>query len=103
VRIVLSSCNWITINDFSIHLLLVRSLMFFTILARRLHTCISKEEVPVSMTVVYQLVRDTFRDWSDDKVPRMGAAIAYYSIFSMPPRTVWWSTPAAPLLARQRL
>src|SRR6266568_1357921 len=40
---------------------------------------------PVSFKTLYQLIRDTFHDWSEDKVPRMGAAIAYYSVFSMAP------------------
>jgi len=40
---------------------------------------------PVSFKILYQLIRDTFHDWSEDKVPRMGAAIAYYSVFSMAP------------------
>src|SRR5882724_8330942 len=40
---------------------------------------------PVSIRILYQLIRDTFRDWNEDKVPRMGAAIAYYSVFSMAP------------------
>src|ERR1700758_4263029 len=32
-----------------------------------------------------QLLRQTFREWREDKVPRMGAAIAYYSVFSLAP------------------
>lgn len=37
------------------------------------------------LKTLVQLVRQTFREWSDDKVPRMGAAIAYYSVFSLAP------------------
>src|SRR5437879_11639959 len=39
----------------------------------------------VGLKTLVQLVRQTFREWSDDKVPRMGAAIAYYSVFSLAP------------------
>ena len=31
------------------------------------------------------LLTQTFHEWSEDKVPRMGAALAYYSIFSLAP------------------
>lgn len=33
----------------------------------------------------YELVRDTLNEWSADKVPRLGAALAYYSMFSLAP------------------
>src|SRR5437588_8524686 len=39
----------------------------------------------MGLKTLVQLVRQTFREWSDDKVPRMGAAIAYYSVFSLAP------------------
>lgn len=35
--------------------------------------------------VAYQLLRDTFHEWSEDKAPRLGAALAYYSAFSIGP------------------
>jgi membrane protein len=31
------------------------------------------------------LVKQTYSDWTEDKGPRMGAALAYYAIFSIPP------------------
>ncbi len=31
------------------------------------------------------LIKQTFSDWSEDKAPRLGAALAYYAIFSIPP------------------
>jgi membrane protein len=37
---------------------------------------------------VYQLLRATYAEWSRDKVPRMGAALAYYTIFSLAPLLV---------------
>jgi membrane protein len=33
----------------------------------------------------YELVRDTVTEWSQDRVPRMGAALACYSAFSVAP------------------
>jgi membrane protein len=35
--------------------------------------------------VVWRLVSQTFREWSEHKVPRLGAALAYYSVFSLAP------------------
>jgi membrane protein len=34
---------------------------------------------------IVELVKDTFSDWSQDRVPRMGAALACYSVFSIAP------------------
>jgi len=31
------------------------------------------------------MVREAFTDWKDDKAPRLGAALAYYTIFSLAP------------------
>src|SRR6478609_6103812 len=31
------------------------------------------------------LVKDTFKEWSEDKAARLGAALAYYTIFSIGP------------------
>jgi len=37
---------------------------------------------------IYQLLKTTYFEWSRDKVPRMGAALAYYTIFSLAPLLV---------------
>ena len=37
---------------------------------------------------LWQLLRDAFRDWSEDKAPRLGAALAYYTVFSLAPLLV---------------
>jgi membrane protein len=34
---------------------------------------------------IWQLVRDTFKEWSEDKAPRLAAALSYYTVFSIPP------------------
>ena len=36
----------------------------------------------------WQVVRDTFREWFDDNAPMYGAALAFYSIFSLAPLLV---------------
>jgi membrane protein len=37
------------------------------------------------MTVIVQLLRDSLREWGEHKAPRMGAALAYYTVFSLAP------------------
>ncbi|HLZ92140.1 MAG TPA: YihY/virulence factor BrkB family protein, partial [Candidatus Acidoferrum sp.] len=37
---------------------------------------------------VFEMVKLTCTDWSNDKAPRMGAALAYYTIFSLAPLLV---------------
>jgi membrane protein len=34
---------------------------------------------------VFSLIKQTFSDWSDDKGPRLGASLSYYTVFSMAP------------------
>jgi membrane protein len=34
------------------------------------------------------MIRETFSEWSEDKVPRLGAALAYYAVFSLAPLLV---------------
>lgn len=34
---------------------------------------------------IWKLIKETFSEWSDDKVPRLSAALAYYTIFSIAP------------------
>jgi membrane protein len=34
---------------------------------------------------VFNLLKDAAKEWSEDKVPRLGAALAYYTIFSLAP------------------
>ena len=33
----------------------------------------------------WQLIRDAAKDWSNDKAPRLGAALAYYTVFAIAP------------------
>ena len=36
----------------------------------------------------FDVLKQTVRDWADDKAPRLGAALAYYTIFSIAPLIV---------------
>ncbi len=36
----------------------------------------------------YRLLKDTFNEWSEDKATRLGAALAYYSVFSIGPLVI---------------
>jgi membrane protein len=33
----------------------------------------------------WELVKDTYKEWTNDKVPRLAAALSYYTIFSIAP------------------
>lgn len=33
---------------------------------------------------IWELLRDTYKDWQTDKAARLGAALAYYMVFSLP-------------------
>jgi len=35
--------------------------------------------------MVLYLIKETFKNWSDDKASRLAAALAYYTVFSLPP------------------
>jgi len=39
----------------------------------------------MNQTSVVQLLKDTFSEWSEDKVPRLAAALAYYTAFALAP------------------
>jgi len=51
-----------------------------------------------SLKSAWQLIKETLSSWSDDKAPRMGAALSYYTAFSLAPvlvlsfqSPVWYS------------
>src|SRR5215207_7322913 len=37
---------------------------------------------------VFQLVKESAKDFSDDECPRMAAALAYYTVFALPPMLI---------------
>jgi membrane protein len=42
----------------------------------------------MTFTTAFDLLRDTYHEWSEDKVPRLGAALACYTVFSLAPLLV---------------
>jgi membrane protein len=38
-----------------------------------------------ALRVAWRLLRETVAEWSEDRVPRLGAALAYYAVFSLAP------------------
>lgn len=39
----------------------------------------------MTLTSIFSLLKSTFQQWNEDKASRLGAALAYYSIFSLAP------------------
>src|SRR5215210_1110643 len=39
----------------------------------------------MNQTSAVQLIKETFSEWSEDKVPRLAAALAYYTAFALAP------------------
>jgi membrane protein len=39
----------------------------------------------MNLKVIFTLLKDTFSEWKLDKSPRLGAALAYYTVFSLSP------------------
>lgn len=37
---------------------------------------------------IFELLKLTYKDWNEDKAPRLGAALAYYTVFSIAPLLV---------------
>ena len=46
---------------------------------------VANPEVPAAKVDVVALFKDTSAAWGEDKASRLGAAVAYYTIFSMAP------------------
>lgn len=40
------------------------------------------------MCGLWEILKQTFSEWQEDRVPRLGAALAYYSLFSLAPALV---------------
>jgi membrane protein len=47
-----------------------------------------REESDMKRGTTLKLIKQTLSDWNNDKVPRLGAALAYYALFSIPPLVV---------------
>src|SRR5262249_24984328 len=58
--------------------------------ARRLHImpCRATGRRPMHLAAIWELVRDTAKEWWDDNAPRLGAALAFYTLLSLAPLLV---------------
>jgi len=45
-------------------------------------------QMPKPLQKPWALIKETFSEWSNDKAPRLGAALSYYTIFSLAPLLV---------------
>ncbi len=45
----------------------------------------SQSAMPINFKTLWQLLKETFDEWSEDKASRLSAALAYYTIFSLAP------------------
>ncbi len=50
---------------------------------------------------IWPLTKQTFQSWLDDKVPRLGAALSYYTIFSLAPVLILVIALAGLILGRE--
>lgn len=39
----------------------------------------------MNLKAIWALFKDTFSEWNKDKAPRLGASLAYYTVFSLAP------------------
>lgn len=49
---------------------------------------VASREQPRTFAEILELFKLTYQDWTEDKAPRLGAALAYYAIFSLSPLLV---------------
>ena len=49
----------------------------------------------------WQLIRDAAKEWSNDKAPRLGAALAYYTVFAIAPVLLVAMSVAALVLGQE--
>ena len=42
----------------------------------------------MNASTIFGLLKQTFQEWNEDKAPRLGAALAYYTVFSIAPLLV---------------
>ncbi|MEC4985281.1 MAG: YihY/virulence factor BrkB family protein [Oscillatoria sp. PMC 1076.18] len=43
------------------------------------------EKWQVKIKTIFELFKETFQEWQEDKTPRLAAALAYYTVFSLAP------------------
>ena len=42
----------------------------------------------MNVKTIIDLLKQTYNEWNEDKAPRLGAALAYYTVFSIAPLLV---------------
>jgi len=42
----------------------------------------------MNFKAILEILKETYADWNEDKAPRLGAALAYYTVFAMAPMLV---------------
>ena len=57
--------------------------------------------VAFTPAVVWSLLRETFVEWYDDRAPRLGAALAYYTVFALAPGLILIIALAGLLLGKE--
>jgi membrane protein len=58
-------------------------------------------QTPNFFKKAWGLIKETFSEWSNDKAPRLGAALSYYTIFSLAPLLVLVISIAGLVFGRQ--
>jgi membrane protein len=49
---------------------------------------LAEGDIAMSATDIWNLLKDTFTDWNEDKAPRLAAALAYYTVFAIAPTLI---------------
>jgi membrane protein len=71
-------------------------------MARRLSSGIDRSAPPpLTPRVVWSLLGETFFEWYADRAPRLGAALAYYTVFALAPGLIVIIALAALLLGKE--
>ena len=39
----------------------------------------------MNTTALWETLKETFSEWSEDRAPRLAAALAYYTVFALAP------------------
>jgi membrane protein len=52
------------------------------------NTAVSRTKLDRRAASWWEMLKMTYSDWSEDKAPRLGAALAYYTVFSLAPLLV---------------
>ena len=55
----------------------------------------------LTLPIVWSLLRQTFNAWYEDRAPRLGAALAYYTVFALAPGLILIIALAGLLLGKE--